>query len=105
MWMSIRSFTPAHSIGSPRSIAARNAARPVRPKPLIPTRTDMLPPVVSAMLRPPAGRPEPGSPPVAGAGNYGQRRAPRPISVGAVDAAVIDVAALDDLVGALRVRG
>src|SRR5215210_6225691 len=38
---SVRSLTPTHSMSALRSCAARNTLRPMRPKPLIPTRTDM----------------------------------------------------------------
>jgi glyceraldehyde-3-phosphate dehydrogenase/erythrose-4-phosphate dehydrogenase len=37
-----------NDVAAPRSQAARNAARPVRPKPLIPTRVAMTPPFVDA---------------------------------------------------------
>src|SRR6266540_1052352 len=40
----IRSFRPAHSMSRPRSCAARKAARPVLPRPLIATRTAIIPP-------------------------------------------------------------
>src|SRR5437764_15170506 len=39
---SVRSLTATHSMSACCSAAARNALRPMRPNPLIPTRTDML---------------------------------------------------------------
>src|SRR5215204_5902028 len=39
--MPIRSLTATHSIGASRSAAARSAARPVRPSPLMAARMDM----------------------------------------------------------------
>ncbi len=41
------SLTATHSMSAPRSYAARNTFRPIRPKPLIPTRTGM--PLSSAL--------------------------------------------------------
>src|SRR3954454_21008674 len=38
---STRSLTPTHSMSALRSCAARKTLRPMRPKPLMPTRTDM----------------------------------------------------------------
>src|SRR5680860_969471 len=38
---SVRSLAPTHSMSALRSCAARKTLRPMRPKPLIPTRTDM----------------------------------------------------------------
>src|SRR6478672_190807 len=35
------SLIPTHSMSAPRSYAARKTLRPIRPKPLIPTRTDI----------------------------------------------------------------
>src|SRR5215213_2239326 len=82
---STRSLTPTHSMSALRSCAARKTLRPMRPKPLIPTRTDMPEPLDRLMYR--ASRL---------AGGLRPRR-------GAVDVAVLD---LDEvaIVGA-EVRG
>ncbi len=39
--VSVRSLTATHSMSAPCAWAARNTLRPIRPKPLIPTRTGM----------------------------------------------------------------
>src|SRR3954453_5183601 len=57
---STRSLTPTHSMSALRSWAARKTLRPMRPKPLIPTRTDMRQPLslsgVRALRLPAHGR-------------------------------------------------